>query len=150
MGKIVYGALVGVSITSDADQDIWNLVVAGGARIKLHGFELTSDTLVAELVSLSLVRVSTASTTTGAAITPQVRDGADGALAGSLRAGDTVPGTPAGNLMGWQWEQLGPVGVVYTPEMRPISTTSTSNGFALHCHTSVAMTVSGWECWEES
>ena len=147
MGKIVYGALVNIAVASDATQDIWNLMGASGVRVTLHGWELTSDTLTAELVSLTLTRVSSGGTG-GAGVTEQLRDSNDAALGGIFQTGVTTPGTPTGNLMGYQWEQLGPVGHIFTPEMRPVA--ELAAGFALVCNTATEMTVSGWVCWEES
>ena len=146
MGRIVYGAIVGATITSDATQDIWNLIGASGARTTLHGWELTSASLTAALVSLTLTRITTAGTG-GSAITEERRDENDGAILGALVTDVEAPGTPSGNLMGYQWEQLGPVGHIFTPEMRPVA--EVAEGFALVCNTAVAMTVSGWVCWEE-
>lgn len=146
MGRIVYGALDNISISSDATQNIWNVLAATNKRIALHGWELTSADLVAELVRLSLQRVSTAGTG-GTTVTEQAADEDGGTILSSMVTDAESPGTAQGVLMGYQWEQLGPVGHVFTPEMRPIS--EPSEGFALVCNTAVAMTVSGWVCWEE-
>ena len=146
MGRIVYGALKDVSISSDATQDIWNLLAGTNKRIILHGWELTSDSTTAVLMSLSLQRVTTAGTG-GSAVTEQAADEDSGTIDSSMVTDAETPGTPDGVLMGHQWEQLGPVGHVFTPEMRPTSVDS--QGFALVCNTADAMTVSGWVCWEE-
>lgn len=146
MGRIVYGALKDVSIAADATQDIWNLLAGANKRIVLHGFELYSADTAAEIVSLSLQRVTTAGTG-GTAVTEQAADEDSGTIDSSMVTDVETPGTPDGVLMGFQWEQLGPCGHVFTPEMRPVSVDG--QGFALVCNTAVAMTVSGWVCWEE-
>ncbi|MBL4664248.1 MAG: hypothetical protein JKY22_12020 [Flavobacteriaceae bacterium] len=146
MGRIVYGALSGVSISSDATQDIWNLLAGTNKRISLHGWELTSAAVAAALCSVSLQRVTTAGTG-GSAVTEQASDEDSGTIDSSMVTDVETPGTPDGVLMGYQWEQLGPVGHIWTPEMRPKSVDS--QGFALVCNTAIAMTVSGWVCWEE-
>ena len=144
--RIVYGALKDVSITSDATQDIWSLMAGSNTQIILHGFELYSADTAAEIVSLSLQRISAAGTG-GSAVTEQAANEGLGTISATMLTDVETPGTPDGVLMGFQWEQLGPIGHVFTPEMRPISVLS--QGFALVCNTAVAMTVSGWVCWEE-
>ena len=146
MGRLVYGALKDVSISSDATQDVWNLLAGTNKRIVLHGWELTSAAVAAALVSLSLQRVTTAGTG-GTAVTEQAADEDAGTIDSSMLTDVETPGTPDGVLMGYQWEQLGPVGHVWTPEMRPVSVDS--QGFALVANTAIAMTLSGWVCWEE-
>lgn len=146
MGRIVYGALKDVSIASDATQDIWSLMAGTNKRIVLHGWELYSADIAAEICSLSLQRISAAGTG-GSAVTEQAADEDAGTIDSTMLTDVETPGTPDGVLMGYQWEQLGPVGHIFTPEMRPVSVDS--QGFALVCNTAVAMTVSGWVCWEE-
>ena len=55
--------------------------------------------------------------------------------------------TDAGRFMGFQWEKLGPVGHIFTPKMAPIC--KAAEGFSLVQTTALAMTVSGFVCWEE-
>ena len=146
MGTIFYGSFKSVAIGSDATQDLWNLLGASTHRTLLHGWELTSDTLTAELIALTLTRITSAGTG-GSAVTEERRDENDGAIRAALVTDVETPGTPSGELMGYQWEQLGPVGHVFTPEMRPIA--EVSEGFALVVSTAQAVTISGWVCWEE-
>ena len=102
--------------------------------------------IAAVLLEVTLLRLSAVGSV-GAAVTEVKLDTDDGAITGSVRVGDTTPGTPGDVLAGYQWEQLGPVGMIYTPEMRPVIEVST--GIALVCNTADAFEMSGWICWEE-
>lgn len=147
MGRIVYGSLNGVSVTADATQDLWSVIAGSNKRIILHGFELYSADIASEIIALSLKRI-TAHGTGGSSITLQAADEDTGTIDSTAnRTVVTTQGTPDGVLMGFQWEQLGPVGHVFTPEMRPVSVDG--QGFALTWDTATAATVSGWLCWEE-
>ena len=65
----------------------------------------------------------------------------------TVRTLDTTEGADGGGLMGWQWEQLGPLGMLFTPEQRPFA--GLTDGFALSWRTATGATVSGHICWEE-
>jgi len=144
--SVIYGNFKSQTVDSDATQDLWNLIGTTTNRLRLLGFEVTSDTLTAELVALTLTRV-TDSGTGGNAVTEERADENDGAPTGVMLTEVTTPGTPSGELMSFEWEQLGPVGHVWIPEMRPIC--EFSEGFALVVSTAVAFNASGWVCWEE-
>ena len=135
-----------ITIGADATQDLWSLMAASTNKIILHGWEVTSDAIAATLLEVTLLRLSVVGSV-GAAATVVKLDTDDGAITGSARVGDTTPGTPGDILAGFQWEQLGPIGQIYTPEMRPVIEVST--GIALVCNTSAAFEMSGWICWEE-
>lgn len=146
MGRMVQAPLNSVTIGADATQDLWSLMAAATNKIILHGWEITSDSIAVALLEVTLLRL-TAVGSVGAALTAVKLDTDDGAITGSARAGDTTPGTPGDILAGFQWEQLGPLGMIYTPEMRPVIEVST--GIALVCNTADAFEMSGWICWEE-
>ena len=146
MGRMIQAPLNSVTITSDATQDLWSLVAASTNKLVLHGWEITSDAIAATLLEVTLLRL-TAGGSGGAALTEVKLDTDDGAITGIGRTGDTTPGTPGDILAGYQWEQLGPLGMIYTPEMRPVIEVST--GIALVCNTAAAFEMSGWICWEE-
>ena len=146
MGRMVVAPLNSVTIGADATQDLWSLYAASTNKLILHGWEITSDAVAATLLEVTLMRGSAVGSG-GAALTEVKLDIDDGAITGIARAGDTTPGTPGDILMGFQWEQLGPLGMVYTPEMRPVLEVST--GIALVCNTADAFEMSGWICWEE-
>jgi hypothetical protein len=135
-----------VTIGSDATQDLWSLMAAATNKLILHGWEITSNSITAVMMELSLLRLSAVGSE-GAVATAVKLDTDDGAITGVARTGDTTPGTPGDVLAGFAWEQLGPLGMIYTPEMRPVIEVST--GIALVCDTADAFEMSGWVCWEE-
>lgn len=146
MGRMVQAPLNSITIGSDATQDLWSLMAAATNKLILHGWEISSDSITAVLLEVTLLRLSGVGSA-GAAVTEVKLDTDDGAITGSVRVGDTTPGTPGDVLAGFQWEQLGPLGMIYTPEMRPVIEVST--GIALVCNTADAFEMSGWVCWEE-
>ncbi|KKN49382.1 hypothetical protein LCGC14_0643580 [marine sediment metagenome] len=146
MGRMVQAPFNSVTIGADATQDLWSLMAAATNKLILHGWEISSDAIAATLLEVTLLRLSAVGSG-GAAVTEVKLDTDDGAITGSVRVGDTTPGTPGDILAGYQWEQLGPLGMIYTPEMRPVIEVST--GIALVCNTAAAFEMSGWVCWEE-
>lgn len=146
MGRMVMAPLNSITIGSDATQDLWSLMAAATNKLVLHGWEISSDAIAATLLEVTLLRLSGVGSV-GATVTEVKLDTDDGAITGSVRVGDTTPGTPGDVLAGYQWEQLGPLGMIYTPEMRPVIEVST--GIALVCNTADAFEMSGWVCWEE-
>ena len=146
MGRMVQAPLNSIAIGADATQDLWSLMAAATNKLILHGWELTSDAVSAVLLEMTLLRLSAVGSV-GAVATAVKLDADDGAITGIARVGDTTPGTPGDILAGFQWEQLGPLGIIYTPEMRPVIEVST--GIALVCNTAAAFEMSGWICWEE-
>jgi len=146
MGRMVITPFHSITIAADATQDLWSLMAAATNKLVLHGWEITSNATAAAVLELTLLRLSAVGSV-GAAATEVMLDTDDGAITGSVRTGDTTPGTPGDVLMGFQWEQLGPLGIIYTPEMRPVIEVST--GIALVCNTATGFEMSGWVCWEE-
>ena len=146
MGRMVQAPLNSITIGADATQDLWSLMAAATNKLILHGWEISSDAVAATLLEVTLLRLSAVGSG-GAAATEVMLNTDDGAITGSVRVGDTTPGTPGSILAGYQWEQLGPLGMIYTPEMRPVIEVST--GIALVCNTADAFEMSGWVCWEE-
>jgi hypothetical protein len=145
MGRMVI-AEIDVVLASDATQDIWSLMAASTNKLILHGWELTSSATTASVIDINLHRISAVGSL-GATVTAVKLNEDDGAITGTVRTEDTTPGTDSGKLMSYQWEQLGPVGHVFTPEMRPVI--EVSQGIALTCNTAATPTLSGWICWEE-
>jgi len=143
---MVQAPINSITIGADATQDLWSLMAAATNKLVLHGWEITSDAIAATLLELTLLRLSAVGSG-GATVTEDKNDEDDGAITGSVRVGDTTPGTPGNVRAGFQWEQLGPLGIIYTPEMRPVIEVST--GIALVCNTAAAFEMSGWVCWEE-
>jgi len=147
MGRIVYQELKAISVPADATVDVWSLIASGTQQVKLLGWELTSSAIAAAMIDLNLHRITAAGTVGAASTTEELADEDLSAVTASVRTLDTTPGVDGGGLMAYQWEQLGPVGHIWTPEMAPIS--KISEGFALTWNTATAATVSGWICWEE-
>ena len=146
MGRMVY-TQIDVTLASDATQDIWSLMAPAGNKLVLHGWELTSSAVAASLIDINLHFISAVGSVGATATEVKADNGDDGTIIGSVRTEDTTPGTPSGALMSYQWEQLGPVGHIFTPEMRPVIDVST--GIALTCNTAATPTLTGWLCWEE-
>ncbi len=146
MGRIVYQK-VELALASDATQDIWSVVASATSPIVLHGFELTSSAIAAALVVVDLHRITAAGSLGAASTTEELADERMSAVTASFRTEDTTPGASGGDLMGWQWEQLGSIGHVWTPETRPRA--NVSEGFALGMFTAATPTLSGWVIWEE-
>ena len=146
MGRMVQAPINSITIGADAAQDLWSLMAAATNKLILHGWEISSDAIVATLLEVTLLRLSAVGSV-GAAATVVKLDTETAPATGSVRVGDTTPGTPGDILAGYQWEQLGPLGMIYTPEMRPVIGVST--GIALVCNTADAFEMSGWVCWEE-
>lgn len=146
MGRMVITPLSSLTAASDVTQDLWSLMAASTNKLILHGWEVTSDAVAATMLEVTLTRLSAVGSA-GATATEVKLDTDDGAITGSVRTGDTTEGTAGDVLQGFAWEQLGPLGQVYTPEMRPVIEVST--GIALKVDTADAFEMSGWICWEE-
>ena len=146
MGRIVY-VQIDVTLASDATQDIWSLMAPAGNKLVLHGWELSSSAVAASVLDLNLHFISAVGSAGATATEVNADNGDDATIVGSVRTEDTNPGTPSGALMSYKWEQLGPLGIIFTPEMRPVIDVST--GLALTCNTAATPTLSGWVCWEE-
>jgi len=147
MGRIVYQELKALSVPADATVDVFSILGTASRRIKMHGWELSSSAIAATLIDLNFHRITASGTGGSASSTEELADEDYTAVVGVGRTLDTTPGADGGGLMAYQWEQLGPVGHVWTPEMRPVS--KVSEGFAITWNTATASTVSGWVCWEE-
>ena len=142
MGRIVTQEIVDLVVPAQQPLDIWSLISSAASPIKLHGFELTSNAIAADIISCQLHKISAAGSGGSASNTEQlIDDRYNTAGIGSVRFLDTNPGTDAGGLKGYQWEQLGPVGIVYTPEARPRA--AATEGFAFTWLTAKAATLSG-------
>ena len=145
MGRMVQAPLNSLTVGADATQDLWSLMAAATNKLILHGWEISSDAVAATLMEVTLHRIS--ATNTGSAVTEVKLDEDDGAITGIVLSVGTTISTSTAILAGYQWEQLGPLGMIYTPEMRPVI--EVSQGIALICNTADAFEMSGWICWEE-
>lgn len=146
MGRIVFQR-ISQTLASDITQDVWSVLAGASSPIVLHGFEITSDVIVATMIAVDLHRISAQGTGGANSGTEELADERMSAVTANFRTGDLTPGASSGQLMRWQWEQLGPVGVLFTPETRPRS--NVSEGFAFGMFTTGTPTFSGWVIWEE-
>lgn len=145
-GRIFYAPFDDIQVTTDLDQDVFEISAVTN-KVKLHGFELTSDATVAEVIDLRLVRRST--TGNGAAVVEVPAATDQGAGTAVLEQLGLIPGTVGDILAGWKWEQLGPLLYLPTPEMQ--ITLDAGAFLCLNIQSALGATTgwSGWVCWEE-
>ena len=147
MGRMVICPLDSVTIGAEGTLDVWSLMATGTNKLILHGWEITSNATTAAVLELDLRFIGTVGSGGNAETGEAKLNVDDGAITGTVRSDDTTEGTTVTKLQGYQWEQLGPLGQVYTPEMRPVIELST--GVALYLATTTGFECSGWICWEE-
>ena len=146
MGRINYAPFDDIQVTTDADQDVWELGAITN-KIKLHGFELTSEVTAAESVDLRLVRRSTSGNGTTVS---EVKGATDaGTITSVVEELALAPGTIGDIIMGFKWEQLGPLRYIPTPEMQIVIDAGAF--LCLNIQSALAVTTgwSGWLAWEE-
>ena len=148
MGRIYYAPFDNIAVTTDPDQDIWEIATTATQKVVLHAFELTSASITAEFVRLRLLRRTASGN--GAAVVEVQADQDDAATSTVVEQLALIPGAIGDILMGFQWEQLGPLIYLPTPEMRPVVQ---QNGFlALNLQSALAATTnwSGYLVYEET
>ena len=149
-GRMYTLPLDAISVTNDADQDIWELSNSSAKQVILHGFSLTSSYTTDERARLRLVR-RTASGSGGSAGTILAADQGN-AIASIVTAEvlNTTPGTTTNILKGWQWSQQGELLYLPTPEMREVISVSSFLCLNLQVALGGTRTWSGWVTWEEA
>ena len=147
MGRIYTAPIDRIAVAADDDQDLWSLMAPSGRKLILHAWEITASITTPTIMATVLQRI-TAVGSGGAALTAVKVNSDDSAAIGSARRTDTTPGASGDALEGYQWEMVGALGQIFTPELRPIIQAST--GIALKCKTSQAFTMSGYIKWEEN
>jgi hypothetical protein len=148
MAGIYRGAFDGISVTNDSDQNIWALTAGSADKIVVHEIMLTSAATTAEILNITLRRETTAAA--GTTVTPSENDeGNTTTTTATMITLDLTPGTPGDVLANWQWEQLGPLHYLPTPETRPVI--QESGILVMHLGTALAATtaMSGWVVWQE-
>lgn len=148
-GRIYTFPLDAISVTTDADQDVWELGTASTKQAILHGFSLTSTQTTDERVRLRLIR-RTATGSGGASATIVATDQGNAvAAASTAKTLQTTPGTGSTILNGWQWSQQGELLYLPTPELRDVL--SVSSFLCLNIQSAVGgtRTWSGWVRFEE-
>lgn len=148
MGRIIRQAIDNVSVTTDADQDVWELTAGANNKLVLHEFVMYSAATTAEALRLRLIR-RTGAGTGGTAATEVRNDEDDGAITAAVATLVTTPGTPGDILEGYQWEQLGPLQRLWTPETRPVVQEGGRLGLNLSTALGSATNWSGLLIWEE-
>tara|TARA_Y100000034_G_scaffold122594_1_gene168239 strand:+ start:169 stop:615 length:447 start_codon:yes stop_codon:yes gene_type:complete len=147
MGRIVYKDFKAISVPADATVDVWSVLASATQRIRMHGWALSSSAVAAANIDLDFHSITAHGTGGSTPTDGWLADEDWAAYTATLGQLHTTPGTDGGGAMPYQWEQLGGVGHIWTPEMR--LTSKVSEGFALTWNTATAATVSGWYCWEE-
>ena len=132
-----------LSVTNDADQDIFELTAPSDAAIKIIGFELYSATTTDERVRLRLVRRSTAGSG-GAGSVEVPTSGTLAAVGAAVTQLNTAPGTIGDILLAWYWSQLSPL--TYAPVPEGMIVVPPSGRIALNLQTAVAST-RNWSGW---
>ena len=146
MGRIVTAAFRGITLTSDATQDIWELTAAADIPLRLLEFRITSSVTTAAALDLALVRRTTAGTG-GTAVTETLLGVGTGTITGALVTDVETPGILGDVLDAEQWEQLGPYERIYQPEVR--IDIPQGGRIALSLETAATPVVSGRVVWEE-
>lgn len=148
-GRVYSVPFDNLTVTNDADQDIFEIVNGSTSALILLGFELYSATTTDERVRLRLVRRST----TGSGGTGSTEAALDGgntvASAAAVTQLVTTPGTVGAILKAWYWSQLSPLVYLPTPEEQVI--VSPSGRLCLNLETAVGSSRnwSGFVKWAE-
>jgi hypothetical protein len=146
----IYTAAIDIADAgTDADQDIFELVLSTGEKSILHEFELYSDATAAAVLKLELVRRSTTGTG-GTGLTEEEHDPGN-TVTTNVTASQTVtaPGTISGGaLKNFYWEQLGPL--IYRPAPEDRIVWNNTLRLALHLGTNPAnVAIGGYVTWED-
>lgn len=148
-GRMYVVPLDALSVTTDADQDIFGLSSNASKQVILHGFSLTSSYTTDERARLRLIR-RTAVGSGGSAATSVALDQGNGVSASTtVRTLDTTPGSGSTILQGFQWSQQGELLYLPTPELRPVMSVSGFLALNLQVALGGTRTWSGWIKWEE-
>ncbi len=145
-GRIFYIPFDDIQVTNDPDQDIFELSAVTN-KFVLLGFEFTSDKIVSEIVDLRLVRRSTGGN--GASVTDVPANSDSNTATTNPEQLALVPGTIGDIIMGFKWEQLGPLIYLPTPKMQ--IKVDAGDFLCLNLQSALGATTgwSGWVCWEE-
>lgn len=148
-GRIYTAPLDAVSVTTDADQDIFGIGSSSSKQVILHGFSLTASYTTDERIRLRLVRRTAVGSGGSAATSVAADQGNSVAATATVRVLDTTPGTGSTILNGWQWGQQGELLYLPTPELRDIMSVSSFLCLNVQSATGGTRTWSGWVRWEE-
>jgi hypothetical protein len=139
-----------------APQNIFELINGAVVSLRIHHVHLESFYNVDERIDLQFMWL-TGTGSNGNAITPTPRSGNNtiASKVTSFKSMVTGPGTPSTGLESFQWSQLGPLDLLFTPEERPEVPGSGSGNpyrFALNnanSYVAANRVISGYVTWEE-
>lgn len=135
-GRMYAVPLDNASVTTSANQDIFQLVAAAAIPFYLHHIRLEAATTSDERVRLRLVRRSTTGSG-GSAITLAAKDQGNTVAAATTGTSlVTTPGTQSALILPFYWSQLSPFEYLPTPEERELC--SGGGRLCLHLSTAVA------------
>lgn len=149
MGRMYTVPLDNLSVTTDADQDIFVLANGAGHVSILHTFYLESNLTTDERVRLRLMRRSTAGSGGSAATEVPLAATNTVTAGGAITTLVTTPGTPGAILQGFQWSTLAPLLYLPTPETRIVVAPSGIIALNLQSAVGATRTWSGYVTWEE-
>jgi hypothetical protein len=138
-----------LSVTTDADQDIIEIVNGATVTVVVHEFRLDAATTSDERVRIRLCRRSTTGSGGTGGTEVALDQGNTVAAVAALSTLVTTPGTIGNLLQAWYWSQLSPLVYLPTPEERVV--VSPSGRLCVNLQTAVASTRnwSGYIIWEE-
>jgi hypothetical protein len=148
-GRLYTVPLDNLSVTNDADQDIWELSNTSAKQVILHGFSLTSAYTTDERARLRLVRRTTTGSGGGSGTVLALDQGNAIASVVTVETLNTTPGSTSNILKAWQWSQQGELLYLPTPDMRPVLSVSSFLCLNLQVALGGTRTWSGWVTWEE-
>jgi hypothetical protein len=149
IGRIYTVPLDAISVTNDADQDIFEIASNSAKQVILHGFSLTSSYTTDERARLRLIRRTASGSGGGTATSVAIDHGNAIAATATVETLNTTPGTGSTILNGWQWSQQGELLYLPTPEMRDVISVSSWLCLNLQVALGGTRTWSGWIRWEE-
>lgn len=148
MSRVFTAPLDAISVTTDADQDLIELVGASGYPFALLAIELYSSLTTDERIRLRLVRRSTTGSG-GSALTEVKCDAGSAAAQTAVSVLVTTPGTIGDICEAFYWSQLGPF--IYRPTPEEIVENASGGRLCLNLQSAVGSTrtVSGMVKWKE-
>jgi len=150
IGRVYKIPFDSIAVTTDADQDIFEMVPGSVRDVVLHGFSLTSDYTTDERCRLRLLRRSTTGSGGAAATEVPGHPGNTNTADCAINQLVTTPGTIGAILLGWRWSQQGELLYLPTPEIREVAVKS-GDRLCLNLQSALGGTRnwSGWVAWEE-
>lgn len=148
MSRVFTAPFDAISVTTDADQDIFEMVGASGYPFALLAFELYSSYTSEERCRLRLVRRSTTGSG-GSALTEIKNDAGSASPQTAVSAIVTTPGTIGDIGECFYWSQLAPL--IYRPTPEELDEMASGGRFCLNLQSALGgtRTWSGFVKWRE-